>query len=35
MEVKVVSLVPQLLYPSENSPWYPLNRKLDEPHSWS
>jgi hypothetical protein len=24
----------QLLNPLENSPWYPLDRRLDGPHSW-
>jgi hypothetical protein len=31
----VVSLTPQPLYPPGKSPWYPLDRRLDEPQSRS
>jgi hypothetical protein len=31
----VVSFTPWLLYPQGKSPWYPLDRRLGWPHSWS
>jgi hypothetical protein len=27
--------MPQPLYPQGKSPWYPLDRRLGEPQSWS
>jgi len=30
----VVSFTHQLLHPQGKSPWYPLDRRLDGPHSW-
>jgi hypothetical protein len=31
----VVSFMPWLLYPQRQSPWYPLDRRLGGPQSWS
>jgi hypothetical protein len=31
----VVSFMPQPLYPQGKSPWYPMDRRLGGPHSWS
>jgi len=31
----MVSFMPQPLYPQGKSPWYPLDRRLGEPQSWS
>jgi len=31
--MEVVSFTPQSLYPQGKSPWYPLERRLGEPHS--
>jgi hypothetical protein len=32
---QVVSFTPWPLYPQRKSPWYPLDRRLGGPHSWS
>jgi hypothetical protein len=36
MEVymKVIIFTLQLLYPRGESPWYPMDKKLDEPQNW-
>jgi hypothetical protein len=31
----VVSFTPRALYPQGKSPWYPLDRRLGGPQSWS
>jgi len=31
----MVSFTPWLLYPQGKSPWYPLDRRLGRPQSWS